>query len=77
MSIEELTNLDSVSLSESGVSKAELFRAIESLKAFGEGSKHLGYRQDEQWLEQDPTREFDMPEEASEEPKDGNATSDT
>ena len=31
----------------------------------------------EQWLEQDHTREFDMPEEASEEPKDGNATSDT
>lgn len=28
-------------------------RYVESLKAFGEGSKHLGYRKDEQWLEQE------------------------
>ena len=28
----------------------------------------------EQWLDEDHTREFDMPEQASEEPKQGNAT---
>lgn len=35
MSIDELTSQDSVKLSDSGITKAELFRAIESLKAFG------------------------------------------